>query len=272
MAAVSVTEPLCQPCTYVAKFKVEVYVKKPLMPVHLSSKQVGMEMLCLCSQLDLLIRAQVHQFQEQLKQDTSPEESDSFQRLGAEIIDRMYLCLDHLPKPLPQLEGNMSGVAFSAQDYLDAVGLSAMFPRVEVFLIQGSPVDMLETPAMDDYFPHIGKLNQLLVLSQQLEDDVRHLGSHKYIAYQLAVIYQVLSSLKGILSLSVLKRDIEANFKQLKMSLATEEGSKTEPQLPAHYVSWILDMTRSVTSSVSSLPEELTEDLGPAMAFVSSLT
>lgn len=29
------------------------------------------------------------------------------------------------------------------------VGLSAMFPRVEVFLIQGSPVDMLERPPMD---------------------------------------------------------------------------------------------------------------------------
>lgn len=29
------------------------------------------------------------------------------------------------------------------------VGLSVMFPRVEVFLIQGSPVDMLERPQMD---------------------------------------------------------------------------------------------------------------------------
>lgn len=29
------------------------------------------------------------------------------------------------------------------------MGLSAMFPRVEVFLIQGSPVDMLERPLMD---------------------------------------------------------------------------------------------------------------------------
>ncbi|KAG5833324.1 uncharacterized protein si:ch211-218d20.15 [Anguilla anguilla] len=261
MAAVSVTEPLCEPCGYDAKFKVEVYVKKPLMPIHLSSIQVGMEMLCLCSQLDLLIRAQVHQFQEQLKQDSSPVESDSFQRQGAEIIDRMYLCLDHLPKPLPQLE-----------DYLDAVGLSTMFPRVEVYLIHGSPVDMLENPTMDDYFPHIGKLNQLLVLSQQLEDDVRHLGSHKYIAHQLAVVYQVLSSFRGILPLSILKRDIEANFKQLKMSLVTEEGSKVEPQLPAYYVSWLLGITHRVISSVSSLPEELTEPLSPPMAFISSLT
>lgn len=32
------------------------------------------------------------------------------------------------------------------------MGLSAMFPRVEVFLIQGSPVDMLERPLMDGKF------------------------------------------------------------------------------------------------------------------------
>lgn len=41
------------------------------------------------------------------------------------------------------------GWCVSPQDYLDAVGLSAMFPRVEVFLIQGSAVEMLEKPQMD---------------------------------------------------------------------------------------------------------------------------
>lgn len=40
-----------------------------------------------------------------------------------------------------------------------------------------------------EYFFHVAKLNQLLVLSQQLEEDIRHLGSHKYIAHQLSVIY-----------------------------------------------------------------------------------
>lgn len=144
MAAVSLTEPLCKPCSYRSHFKgnaylfnnsclillhdpltgydehihcsflgcwmftVELCVRKPLMPIHLSSDQVALEMLCLCSQLDLLIRAQVHQvraeifkhwiymcvclniqtsnlheqFQEQIKQDTSPEESESFKRQG----------------------------------------------------------------------------------------------------------------------------------------------------------------------------------------------
>lgn len=40
-----------------------------------------------------------------------------------------------------------------------------------------------------EYLVHVAKLNQLLVLSQQLEEDIRHLGSHKYITHQLSVIY-----------------------------------------------------------------------------------
>ncbi|XP_019896552.1 uncharacterized protein si:ch211-218d20.15 isoform X2 [Esox lucius] len=257
MAAVSFSEPLSQPCIYHEKLKVELNVKRPLTPVHLNPEQVGLEMLYLCGQLDLLIRAQ---FQEQLRQDCSPEESDTFHEQGTDIIEQMLQCLEHLPKPTPQLE-----------DYLDMVGLSTLYPRVEVFLIQGSPVDMLEKPQMDDYFCHIGRLNQLLVLSQQLEEDVKHLGSHKYIAHQLSVIYQVLNSFRGIEPLSILKEEIEANFKQMKTSLVTDKGSRQEPQLPAQYISWILELTHNITSTVSSLPEELTEDLSLAMTFVSQL-
>ncbi|KAL1267648.1 hypothetical protein QQF64_033011 [Cirrhinus molitorella] len=261
MAAVSFTDPLCKPCSYSPHFKVELCVRKPLMPIHLSSEQVALEMLCLCSQLDLLIRAQVHQFQDQLKKDTSPEESECFQKQGAEIIYQMNQCLEHLSEPELQLE-----------EYLDVVGLSSLFPRVEVYMIHGSPVDMLERPLSDAYFPHIGRLNQLLVLSQQLDEDVKHLGSHKYIAHQLSAIYQVLNSLKDILPLSIIRKDIEANFKQLKMSLSTDEGSKLDPQLPTHHVIWVSELTQNMISMVLSLSEELTEDLNPVMEFVSNLS
>uniref|UniRef100_A0A3P9JK48 Si:ch211-218d20.15 n=1 Tax=Oryzias latipes TaxID=8090 RepID=A0A3P9JK48_ORYLA len=221
------SEPLYQPCVYHGSFK-ELQVKRPLMPVRLSPEQVGLEMLCLCGQLDLLIRTQTQQ--------------------SSEILDQMLQCLENLPKPMPELE-----------DYLDAVGLSAMFPRVEVFLIQGSAVEMLEKPQMD-YFVHIAKLNQLLVLSQQLEEDVRHLGSHKYIPHQLSVIYQVLSSFRRIPIFVDTKKKIEANFKQMKQSLVAEDGCRHDPQLAAHYIN-ILEITQSLTSVVLALPDELTEDL-----------
>ncbi|XP_028291967.1 uncharacterized protein LOC114455123 isoform X2 [Gouania willdenowi] len=200
-------------------------------------------------------------FQEQLEQGCSPEESDTFQVQGSEILDQMLQCLEHLPKPMPQLE-----------DYLDMVGLSAMFPRVEVFLIQGSPVDMLERPLMDDYYIHIARLNQLLVLSQQLEEDIMHLGSHKYIPHQLSVIYQVLNSFRGIQVFSEIKKDIEANFKHMKETLVTDDDdddSRHEPRLAAHYINWILEITRSLASMVLSLPDGLTDDLHQAVTFMS---
>lgn len=59
------------------------------------------------------------------------------------------------------------------------VGLSVMFPRVEVFLIQGSPVDMLERPPMD------GKgtggeeedaIQSVVVLCIDLERNILHPG------------------------------------------------------------------------------------------------
>lgn len=115
----------------------------------------------------------------------------------------------------------------------------------------------------------MARLNQLLVLSQQLEEDIRHLGSHKYIAHQLSVLYvrtikcnfllipnfavcslismlfffhlysqQVISSFRGIPVFSAIKKDIEANFKQMKRSLVAGEGCRSEPQLAAHYINW----------------------------------
>ncbi|XP_048049413.1 uncharacterized protein si:ch211-218d20.15 [Megalobrama amblycephala] len=260
MAAVSLTDPLCKPCSYRSHFKVELCVRKPLMPIHLSSDQLALEMLCLCSQLDLLIRAQVHQFQEQIKQDTSPEESESFKRQVAEIIYQMNQCLEHSSEySVLQLE-----------EFLDVIGLSDVFPRVEVYMIHGRPIDMLEKSPSDAYFPFIGRLNQLLVLSQQVNEDVKHLGSHKYIAHQLSAIYQVLNSFKDCLPLSIIRKDIEANFKELKMSLSKEDGSKLDPQLPAHHASWVSELTQNMISTVLSLSEELTKELNPLKESVSN--
>ncbi|XP_067301175.1 uncharacterized protein si:ch211-218d20.15 isoform X2 [Pseudorasbora parva] len=261
MAAVSLTDPLCKPCSYRSHFKVEVCVRKPIMPIHLSSEQVALEMLCLCSQLDLLIRAQVHQFQEQLKQDTSPEEAERFKRQGAEIIYQMNQCLEQSSESMLEL-----------QEYLDVINVFDVFPRVEVYMIHGSPIDMLEKSLSDAYFPYIGRLNQLLVLSQQVNEDVKHLGSHKYIAHQLSAIYQVLKSFKDVLPLSIIRKDIEANFKQLKMSLSKEDGSKLDPQLPAHQLSWVSELTQNMISTVLSISEELSGEFNPIKKSVSNLS
>ncbi|XP_053313489.1 uncharacterized protein LOC128475051 [Spea bombifrons] len=256
MAAVSQSQPLRQLCLYHSCSKVVINVKKPLQSIQMSCKQVALEMFSLCSQLDILIKGEVQHLQDQLADDISIGESDIFHTFGTELVERMKECLTHLPEPIMCLE-----------DYLDTSGLSVLFPRVEIYIIHERPVDMLESPPMDDYYIHIGKLNQLLVLSQQLEDDIRHLGSHKYVAHQLSVLYKVLSYFNGCLSLDILKRDIEANFKAVKSALATNEGPRQEPLLPAHLSTWLLDLTQTIITTVSTLPEELTGEIMPVLAF-----
>lgn len=62
----------------------------------------------------------------------------------------------------------------------EQTGFSCFALRTLLFKVHASCVE---------YLVHVAKLNQLLVLSQQLEEDIRHLGSHKYITHQLSVIY-----------------------------------------------------------------------------------
>lgn len=57
-----------------------------------------------------------------------------------------------------------------------------------LFLLRTRDTFILNASCVE-YLFHVAKLNQLLVLSQQLEEDIRHLGSHKYITHQLSVIY-----------------------------------------------------------------------------------
>ncbi|XP_061647366.1 uncharacterized protein si:ch211-218d20.15 isoform X3 [Phyllopteryx taeniolatus] len=299
------------------------------------------------------------EFQEQLRQGCSPEESDTFQAHGSEILDQMLQCLEHLPKPMPQLEVKHLPLSctsalgrlfclirttwtwwgcqpcfhvwrcssfkaarwtcwrgrrwtvrfrrrsrktcsttylrlkpvkdpyallfyshllnlFGFQNHLSHVVITNCNRRVERRSSSSRPRtgrltqrSLQADVSFADYFSHIAKVNQLLVLSQQLEEDVRHLGSHKYIAHQLSVIYQVVSSFRGVDIFSETKKDIEANFKQMKESLVQDEGFGHQPQLAARYIHWILDVTHELTSAVLSLPDELTDDLDQAVTFMS---
>lgn len=58
--------------------------------------------------------------------------------------------------------------------------------------------------------------------------------------YKLCAFFlqQVICSFRGIQALSEIKKDIEANFKQMKQCLVVDEGCRHEPQLAAHYINW----------------------------------
>lgn len=163
-------------------------IPRTWMSNHLGTGEMSLPFSC------DMIWVSMFQFQEQLGQGCSPEESDTFQAQGWCEPSKCFIwypssCMFHvsvlcsrrfrdswpdaavpwtptkayataggiplkdcrLAKTAARQRWIRNHIAFSVflQDYLDMMGLSAMFPRVEVFLIQGSPVDMLERPPMD---------------------------------------------------------------------------------------------------------------------------
>ncbi|XP_061647369.1 uncharacterized protein si:ch211-218d20.15 isoform X5 [Phyllopteryx taeniolatus] len=199
-----------------------------------------------------------------------------FRRRSRKTCSTTYLRLKPVKDPYALLFYSHLLNLFGFQNHLSHVVITNCNRRVERRSSSSRPRtgrltqrSLQADVSFADYFSHIAKVNQLLVLSQQLEEDVRHLGSHKYIAHQLSVIYQVVSSFRGVDIFSETKKDIEANFKQMKESLVQDEGFGHQPQLAARYIHWILDVTHELTSAVLSLPDELTDDLDQAVTFMS---
>lgn len=64
------------------------------------------------------------------------------------------------------------------------------------------------------------------------------LSFHYKLCASFFFLQQVICSFRGIQALSEIKKDIEANFKQMKQCLVVDEGSRHEPQLAAHYINW----------------------------------
>nr|XP_032827221.1 uncharacterized protein LOC116952203 isoform X2 [Petromyzon marinus] len=251
------SDPLRVPHTYDAHCQVEVCIQEPCSVKYLDENEVSQRILALCFNLDLLIRTELQQQQSSLE--TSPIESDAFQAEAADVLEKITRTLQHLPPPVPELE-----------DYLDSRGLSLFFPRVEVYIIHGRPVDMLEQPPLDDYFENVCRLNQILVLSQQLQGDVYQLNRHKYIAHRIAVLYRAMHQMGDVALLAAYRRDVEARFPRIKACLSVEEpGKGPPPTLPDHHAKWLLQLTSGLVKSLLSLPYELSEGLSPAMAMLS---
>ena len=65
-----------------------------------------------------------------------------------------------------------------------------------------------------DYFAHVSSLNQLLHMATQLQRDAPIAANHKYLAHQIALLYQCLNAVRG--ESKPFKRRIEEQFDAVK--------------------------------------------------------
>ncbi|KAI9003941.1 hypothetical protein DFJ74DRAFT_694186 [Hyaloraphidium curvatum] len=104
-------------------------------------------------------------------------------------------------------------------------------------------------------------LNQCAAMAVQLNRDVLGLRNHKYLAHQVALLYQSLSQLAALLPSSPLFSDLQSRIRERfdavkqQCSAAPPSGS-TDPEeaegpvLSPDLVEWLAGLTRDVVAQV----------------------
>ena len=98
--------------------------------------------------------------------------------------------------------------------YMDRARLATLFPKTRSLLDEPPGPLPKSRVMMDTYFQHFAMLNQLVCLARQIQHELFRMPSHKYVAHQVAMLYQCLSSAGD--PVSELKKRVEARFSDLK--------------------------------------------------------
>ncbi|KAJ1505226.1 hypothetical protein HMI55_001685 [Coelomomyces lativittatus] len=94
-------------------------------------------------------------------------------------------------------------------------------------------------------FKYFSTLNQVVTLCLHLRQDM-NLTNHKYIAHQLALLYQSLGNTRE--DLKVFKSEIESQFDVIKAVCSVSEG---DPKLSPDQRDWVRDLsTRILTQTL----------------------
>eukprot|EP00112_Aurelia_sp_Birch-Aquarium-sp1_P003289 Seg1365.9 transcript_id=Seg1365.9/GoldUCD/mRNA.D3Y31 product="hypothetical protein" protein_id=Seg1365.9/GoldUCD/D3Y31 len=178
-----------------------------------------------------------------------------FEPLANVMVGKMQEHLYFMPNPRPSLK-----------EYFKRSGLVTLFPKSASYIINHRrPAFKNQKSTMDGYFTHLSMVNQLLCLGNQLNSDVNNLDNHKYIAHQIALLYQAINQVGP--SLNHLKEQIEENFIKIKESLSSQDKASSL-KLPRTHKDWVNSITGDLLNSLMSLHLPIMQPLQPAVQFL----
>lgn len=248
--------PIAISCSYDQSYKVEVCLHEQLWGESMTSNDLAIEVMTLISHLEVLCEQEAGEAEKQQRGDRRK----MYITQAAMLRDRMEKLINKHPEPRPG----------SLEEYLSQSGLGTLFPRAAHY-IGGGAKGNRHTPKkapMDGYLSHLATVNQVNTLCKQLNHDVQNLSNHKYIAHQVALLYQSLNQLGNVKALLSYRNNIEGMFKRLKSSLELTGDGDSVPHLPDEYKQWLIQMTLSLQEAVASFNPSFNQPLLPAIGFL----
>ncbi|XP_060573492.1 uncharacterized protein LOC132731344 [Ruditapes philippinarum] len=227
------------------KNAVDVQLHQPLLSSSTTPDDVRLEMMSLCFQLETLCK-------KELTENSSIHQghvSNSFIDRATVVYDRILHLLAKVP---PDYQDCLR--------YLQSQRLDRLYPRAVTYLAnpRSFSLDLDKTP-LDSYFASVSTLSQLTTLARQMHNDCVNTSSHKYIAHQLALMYQTITQIKSPL-FEQHKKGIEEMFKPIKATLATTDDKQIRC-LTQSQQEWLLDLTNHILNTVNTFPADLTQDM-----------
>lgn len=244
--------------SYDSCFKVDIRLYEPLWKYHFSTEEIALEVLSLLSQLEPLCKEEYTKHTGGILPEHRMEYLNSFVPSANIAVGKMREYLSLMPNSMLTL-----------QDYLKQNGLGTLFPRSYSYICnQTTPVFKSQKSLMDGYFSHLAMINQLMSLGNQLNSDVNNHENHKYVAHQVALLYQAVNQAGS--SMGHVKKQIEDNFKNLKESLAHHKQNNL-PRLPNIQKEWINCITGEILNCLMSLEAPINQPIRPAVHFLQHL-
>mmetsp|Transcript_18754 Transcript_18754/g.52639 ORF Transcript_18754/g.52639 Transcript_18754/m.52639 type:complete len:246 (-) Transcript_18754:614-1351(-) len=99
------------------------------------------------------------------------------------------------------------------QDTLRSLGLLGVFPYLAQGLVLGKLAPVDHNPSAS-YLHYVTLMNQVVMMGTQIYHDACNEQHHKYVAHQLALLYQCLNLLQG--DTKPIRRVIESHFEEIK--------------------------------------------------------
>ena len=173
------------------------------------------------------------------------------------------LLREELGRAYANLEAPDPGLA----DYLVRAKLTKLFPRTLAASRDDAEMSHLtKRIPMDAYFAHLSVLNQLVTVAKQILHDLESLSNHKYIAHQVALLYQCLSLARS--PVDPFRAELEGNFSSIKRAA---KGLEHKPgRLPIETAAWLQSLLKKIIEAVHAMPDIYRGPLRPVIRYLKS--
>ncbi|GFO40080.1 hypothetical protein PoB_006658500 [Plakobranchus ocellatus] len=248
--AANCSQPVVIPGHYNRMFKVDVNLHAPLREHLASESDFKVDLLVHSLQLDTFCKQEQSQT---LSKGDHGKSATSFQNKG---INFTVVKLNLYPS-FSSFEPKHVFKTYEREPHF-----AQLFPSVLEYMKTGATFNKPKSALVDSYLKQLAQVNHVLMLSRQIHEDIRCGEKPKYLAHQVAVLFQAMQSLpSGSELLARHKTNIEDNFQMLKSTIADLHDFETS--LPQEVEEWLLELTDSITSIIHSMPSQLSQEIRP---------